>query len=674
MEILCPAECSEKVASHLIIVTKRYYLLLINYGGIMNYFISHLRSIFCTTSFFLMILVISPNTSFAQIQNGSFIFDGQERDYTVFLPQDFQPNMPVVFNLHGYTDDAQWQMQYSLMNNVADTAGFIVIYPDAIYPGFNTGLVYGNWPPIPDINDVRFISALIDTIFEHYNVDKNRVYCCGYSNGGMMTFKLASELGHRFAAFASVAGVLLDPIVDNHNYISPLPILMFHGTNDVLVNYDGGPEEMMWSVETSLNFWINNNGCVSVPDTIALPDINPSDSCMVEKISYLGCDDETSVILYKVIDGGHSWPDSDSLITWSTEGHVNRDINANAEIWNYFKNFENPLVDIAYGKSIEVSPPYISQQGDTLKVNAILNNPENHTANVFAIIQGSESTIKDSIQLFDDGLHGDSEASDNIYGAMKWLSGLNEDMFKVNLRTTDMGQSVTTYLHYSSHFTAIGPVQTAYPPTIFVNYNEGLRRHIINLVLHNKGSMKAAVNLTATISTTDSRIESVPFASRSIVDISAGEIDTTTSWFSFIYAEGYGPDSTLDNPIQFDLTVSSNDFPYWESSFNFVASSAATNIENNDEILPSEFALYQNYPNPFNPVTSIEYQLSQISKVDLNIYNLLGQKVATLVSNKQQAGSYKVEWVASGFASGVYIYKISTDQGFSNSKKLLLIK
>lgn len=92
------------------------------------------------------------------------------------------------------------------------------------------------------------------------------------------------------------------------------------------------------------------------------------------------------------------------------------------------------------------------------------------------------------------------------------------------------------------------------------------------------------------------------------------------------------------------------------------------------EKFPDEYLLMQNYPNPFNPITTIEYQIPKLSQVDLNIYNLLGQKVATLVSVKQPAGSYKLEWDASGFESGIYFYKLETNQGFVITKKLIFLK
>ncbi len=86
------------------------------------------------------------------------------------------------------------------------------------------------------------------------------------------------------------------------------------------------------------------------------------------------------------------------------------------------------------------------------------------------------------------------------------------------------------------------------------------------------------------------------------------------------------------------------------------------------------FKLKQNYPNPFNPRTTIEFSIPKSKFVSLKIYNLLGQEVATLVLDKLTPGNYKYTWDASGFASGVYIYKMQTERGFTMMKKLLLIK
>ena len=92
-----------------------------------------------------------------------------------------------------------------------------------------------------------------------------------------------------------------------------------------------------------------------------------------------------------------------------------------------------------------------------------------------------------------------------------------------------------------------------------------------------------------------------------------------------------------------------------------------------DRDLPLSFMLDQNYPNPFNPSTTITYQVPNPAEVELSIYNLLGQKVATLVSKKQPAGQYQVEWDASGLASGIYYYMIKAGE-FRQVKKMVLVR
>jgi len=81
----------------------------------------------------------------------------------------------------------------------------------------------------------------------------------------------------------------------------------------------------------------------------------------------------------------------------------------------------------------------------------------------------------------------------------------------------------------------------------------------------------------------------------------------------------------------------------------------------------------QNYPNPFNPTTKIKFDIRKASNTKLTIYNILGKEIATLVNEKLSAGSYEVDWNGSGYPSGVYFYKLTTD-GFYDVKKMVLIK
>ncbi|MEJ2053380.1 MAG: cellulase family glycosylhydrolase [Calditrichaceae bacterium] len=104
---------------------------------------------------------------------------------------------------------------------------------------------------------------------------------------------------------------------------------------------------------------------------------------------------------------------------------------------------------------------------------------------------------------------------------------------------------------------------------------------------------------------------------------------------------------------------------WYENIYTGMAESGYKNVQH--------FSLFQNYPNPFNPVTVISWQLAVSSHVDLSIYNLLGQKVCTLVSEKQEAGNHRVDWNAGGVASGVYIYQLRAGS-YTEMRKMLLLK
>ena len=104
-------------------------------------------------------------------------------------------------------------------------------------------------------------------------------------------------------------------------------------------------------------------------------------------------------------------------------------------------------------------------------------------------------------------------------------------------------------------------------------------------------------------------------------------------------------------------------------------------VDENPYYSPAEFDLGQNFPNPFNPNTIIGYQLSVSSNVTLKVYDVLGNEIATLVNEKKPAGTYEVTFDASGFPSGVYLYRLqarnsstSWGQSFVETRKMLLMK
>jgi hypothetical protein len=101
--------------------------------------------------------------------------------------------------------------------------------------------------------------------------------------------------------------------------------------------------------------------------------------------------------------------------------------------------------------------------------------------------------------------------------------------------------------------------------------------------------------------------------------------------------------------------------------------SLITNINSISNEVPSDYKLYQNYPNPFNPTTNIKFDLPKTSFAKIKIFNILGNEIATLVNEQLQPSSYSVDWNASEYPSGVYFYRIETNQ-FADVKRMLLIK
>lgn len=133
----------------------------------------------------------------------------------------------------------------------------------------------------------------------------------------------------------------------------------------------------------------------------------------------------------------------------------------------------------------------------------------------------------------------------------------------------------------------------------------------------------------------------------------------------------------LSNSFILSLAISSDDKVYAGTSgggvFRLDYSPTEIYVENNSNIIPSDYSILQNYPNPFNPATNISFDLPRKSYVNLSVYNLLGQKVETLINKEMEAGRYNAIWDGIEMASGIYFYRIETDD-FVETKKMLLLK
>jgi hypothetical protein len=122
--------------------------------------------------------------------------------------------------------------------------------------------------------------------------------------------------------------------------------------------------------------------------------------------------------------------------------------------------------------------------------------------------------------------------------------------------------------------------------------------------------------------------------------------------------------------MPFRVDISSYDYYFWSDTFSILVEQPVQ-ISRNNQTIPREFRLYQNYPNPFNPNTAIEFELPYSVFVTLKIYTILGEEVATLVSDRLSAGYYKYNWDFSDLASGVYLCRFETEN-FIKTRKLIL--
>lgn len=264
--------------------------------------------------------------------SSSFEYDGAEREYKLYIPDihDGSQPAPLVFNLHGYGSNNLEQEVYGDFRSIADTANFIIVHPMGLTD--DLGSTHWNTFGTSSVDDVGFLSALIDTIYANYNIDGNRIYSTGMSNGGFMSYKLACLLSGRIAAIASVTGSMtpdeFDACITNH----PMPVMEIHGTADGTVPYEGNLFFM--SSEDIVNHWVAFNECDSEPIVTEIPDTDPDDGCTATHFVYENGLLGSSVELYRINDGEHTWPGS----TYGGVG-TNNDFNASEEIWRFFSKY-----------------------------------------------------------------------------------------------------------------------------------------------------------------------------------------------------------------------------------------------------------------------------------------------------------------------------------------------
>jgi polyhydroxybutyrate depolymerase len=274
------------------------------------------------------------------------------RTYLLHVPASYNgaDAVPLVLGFHGMTGNSAGMEAYSQLSVRADQpdGGFIVVYPQGLIAPF--GIThFNNWQrPSPEPDDVGFVAQLLDTLESQLCIDTGRVYSTGFSNGAMMSTRLACSLSSRIAAVGLVSGAYYPPMWEGTTEACPdtrpVPVIAFHGTADTVIPFGGGG---LWA-----RLPIDND----TPDEDVMADWAAHDSCTsgrqesdlgsgVQLVQYDSCGGGAAVRLY-IIDGGrHAWPGAPGAVA-PDDG--SNGINAADLIWQFLRGYslnDTPLLD-----------------------------------------------------------------------------------------------------------------------------------------------------------------------------------------------------------------------------------------------------------------------------------------------------------------------------------------
>ena len=241
---------------------------------------------------------------------------GKARTYLLYVPNNVQDNAPLVISLHGAGGVVSTTSHDPDFNSIADQEGFIVAYPQGLqttFPGLG-GMQAPGWTSTGEENfDTEFLKAVVEDIASRYTLDRQRLYCCGFSNGGMMTYVMANTCSHIFAAFAAISGYPINEFHLHHTSWRPVPFLHIHGKADDFVKYSLVP----YIIEDM----VDRNGANPVPQVTTV-------NGKYTKNVYEAGEGGFPIVFYEIDGMGHS------PFTNNTE-----DNNSSKTMWNFFKQY-----------------------------------------------------------------------------------------------------------------------------------------------------------------------------------------------------------------------------------------------------------------------------------------------------------------------------------------------
>ena len=351
-----------------------------------------------------LLLSVFTIVAFAGISNAqtqiteTLTFDSEDREYIIYIPASYDGSVayPLLFAFHGGGGYAADFIQIADFRSTADTANFILVYPQAL--GDPTDDIPGspNWirKNQPEFDDLPFVDALLDNIITGYNVNTTRVYATGYSLGGEFTFELGCRLNNRIAAIGVVARTMGVSAYNNCTPTHSTGLMTVLGTEDYISLYDGviyEGIEYYKSADDMHNYWATHNNCDTNAVTTNVANTNTTDGSTVERNTWSTENGCAYVEELKVIGGGHDWPGS----------FGNMDINASEEIWNFVSKYDiYGLIDCnTVTTSYEFDIIQNNQNRKLLRITDVLARDIKEATNIPLFYHYDDGTVEKKIIL-----------------------------------------------------------------------------------------------------------------------------------------------------------------------------------------------------------------------------------------------------------------------------------
>jgi polyhydroxybutyrate depolymerase len=265
----------------------------------------------------------------------TLMHENLERFYYIYKPQSLSQNnnnVPLLFALHGYGSSAAFHKSYTQYEVIAEENQFIIVYPqgyklDTILTNSSSHWNSGAWTIGSNVDDVDFINSVIELVEDKENIDPNRIYSAGMSNGGFMSYHLACNLSQKIAAIASVTGSMSRETLSSCLSSHPMPILQIHGLQDFTVPYSGNNTIGMESIDDVLDYWANYNSCN--PERILAVVDYDNEKGSIDFVNYDSCSNNVDLDLIRIPSMDHTWPALNNF-----------NISASDEIWNFLSKFD----------------------------------------------------------------------------------------------------------------------------------------------------------------------------------------------------------------------------------------------------------------------------------------------------------------------------------------------